>query len=221
MSGATLLLSCILALGQVPSLTAAATLRRVLALRPLTAAVCIGLSWQLSAPPDALAREGPAPKMEFFGTAEEPSGAAGVYDESDRSMLLEKAARCRRQWGKLSSRLDAELRRGRPQEARGLLAAYMGQLKVDMRLLSRAASGGDVLVRGAVGISGRSEAKFDYNSGQFELRPIAAQAEEIVSGVNDLYFNELEHGADEALARLQNLNSLFDEWQSAVMTALQ
>ena len=181
----------------------------------------MGLSWQMTATVGALAREGPAPKMEFFRATEEPSGSAGVYDESDRTMLLEKAARCQRQWGTLNSRLDAELRRGRPQEARGLLAAYMGQLKADMRLLSRAASGGDVLVRGEVGISGRAEARFDYNSGQFELRPIAAQAEAVVSGVNDLYFNGLERGADEAIAELQSLNSLFGKWQSAVTTALQ
>ena len=57
----------------------------------------MGLSWQLNSPVEALAAEGPAPKMEFFRAAEELSGAAGIYDESDRSMLLEKAARCQRQ----------------------------------------------------------------------------------------------------------------------------
>ena len=187
--------------------------------RPLVLACCVGLSLQVSGPAEALAREGPAPKMEFFRAEEETKGV-GVYDESSSSLLREKAVRCSQQWSAMSSRLETELRRGRKQEARGLLARSMGQLKADMRLLSRAASGGDVLVRGDVGISGRAEAKFDYNSGQFELRPVAARAEEGVAGVNDLYFNGLESGADEALGALGSLNSLFDSWLSEVSKTL-
>ena len=73
-------------------------------------------------------------------------------------------------------------------EIKSALSLLMGDLKADMRLVSKVACGGDILVRNGAG----SEAKFDYNSGKFAYKPVAQGAENVIDQVNEVYFNYVQ-----------------------------
>ena len=93
-------------------------------------------------------------------------------------------------------------------EIKSALALLMGDLKADMRLVSKVACGGDILVRDGAG----SEAKFDYNSGKFAYKPLAQSAENVISQINEVYFNYVQAEPTVFDKELAKANSLFDEW---------
>jgi deoxyribose-phosphate aldolase len=96
-----------------------------------------------------------------FGQQEAASSSVSVgeslYDGAERSMLRDKAQLCSQRWNAMVAKLEAALSKGQRQEAKSIIANYMGQLKSDMRLLSKAAcAAGDIYVRTGVGISGNT-----------------------------------------------------------------
>lgn len=75
-------------------------------------------------------------------------------------------------------------------------------------MLLQVESGGDILVRPNTDAA----AKFDYNSGQFALRPIAAAAEAVFAQMNDLYFYAVKEPPAVALEALGDVDAKFDSW---------
>jgi hypothetical protein len=187
-------------------------------LRKLTAAAVtsLSLSFQTIMPLPVHGVDGPVPKMEFFRAETEVKVGEVLYDGAEKAMLLQKLDSLSPKFEKMISRVEAAIRKGMQQEAKSVLSSAMGGLKLDMRFLSKAASNGDILLRGSIGVSGQAEAEFNYNSGQFALQPIAALAEKIIDSVNDLYFNGLEGATDSDLASVSTLRKLFSEWEAIV-----
>ena len=101
--------------------------------------------------------------------------------------------------------------------AKDAISGPLFQLKADMRLLSKLACSGDIYVRAKPG----AEANFDYNSGQFELKRLAQDAEVTIDDVNDLYFYGLDRGKEAALSELSKTEEAFDKWYSDVESILK
>ena len=124
----------------------------------------------------------------------------------------------RSNFDKMVNRVVSEVKTtsGEPQrrDAQATLSIYMGTLKSDMRQLSKIACDGDIYSRyNENGLSGTKEAKFDYNTGQFTLKPIAADAESVISAINDLYFNTVPTASTESIIdELKRAEDSFDDW---------
>ena len=86
-----------------------------------------------------------------------------------------------------------------------------------MRLLSKLACHGDIYIRAKPG----AEANFDYNSGQFELKKLAQDAEITIDCVNDLYFYGLDKGKSSALGELEKTVQAFNNWMGDVDAVLK
>ena len=95
----------------------------------------------------------------------------------------------------------------------------MNQIKTDMRTVSKALSGGDITVRD-ITKGGVDQPQFDYNTGQFTLKPLVAQAEDVFKIINDLYFAGIKAKvAPKALKGLGDADALFGQWVDAVLEA--
>ena len=101
--------------------------------------------------------------------------------------------------------------------AKDAISGPLFQLKADMRLLSKLACNGDIYVRVKPG----AEANFDYNSGQFELKRLAQDAEVTIDDVNDLYFYGFDKGKEYAVTEVGKTKQAFDKWYDDVETMLK
>ena len=96
----------------------------------------------------------------------------------------------------------------------------MNVLKTKMRTVSKALSGGDITIRHGT-LDGVDQPRFDYNTGQFALQPIAAKAEACFAAVNQVYFEGIKAKGppSQVLDSLQRADALFEEWLSLVTAA--
>lgn len=103
--------------------------------------------------------------------------------------------------------------------AQSALDNNMNQIKTDMRTVSKALSGGDITVRD-VTKGGVDQPQFDYNTGQFNLKPLVAQAEDVFKVINDAYFAGIKaKAAPKALKGLADADAKFNAWLGAVQEA--
>ena len=172
------------------------------------------LSSQCGSTISIAAEQGAAPKMEFFQVEGDNSKGSPLYTGNEQQMLKDKITSIESSFKTMMSKVEMAVASTQRKEAQTVVANFMGQLKADMRMLSKALSGGDIYQRGSeVGISGTKEAKFDYSTGQFALSPIAASAERVIGAINDLYFNDLPSSDGEAVTKeLAKIQTLFDEF---------
>jgi hypothetical protein len=164
-------------------------------------------------PLSSIASEGAAPKMEFFGSSDSSPIGESIYDEAEIEVIKERVKTIEQRWNTLVDKVQVALKKGRKADVQTLLANAMTSLKADMRRVSKVACGGDILVRQRVG----AEANFDYNTGQFEYKPIAKKAEDLIAEVNELYFYAIkDKGEGVAERQLDTAKRYFDEWNTLV-----
>lgn len=113
--------------------------------------------------------------------------------------------------------MEKLLSKERKLDAQQVITLDMSAIKIDMRLISKVASGGDILVRSDGGL-----AAFDYNSGTFAYQPIAKAAEEVISQVNELYFYTMrgEGGPEKTASEISVANSMFTNWLNQAKMSL-
>lgn len=139
--------------------------------------------------------EGDAPKMEFFKAEESISTGPAVYDSSEALLVKAKVRQLAKLFDNMIMKCEQVLfldagKNPQRADAQGIISTYMGQLKSEMRTISKFICAGDIYQRQTnPGLSGTREAFFDYNTGQFALKPLAADAEAVISVINDIYFN--------------------------------
>ena len=158
-----------------------------------------------------LASDG-SPNLQYFQKNEDLSLGPVLYIEGEKSIILNKYKLVASQWGKMTEMVFKLVTEGRKKDAQSTISNMMVSFKSDLRSISKAASAGEILVRNEQGAA----ANFDYNSGTFELKPIAQKAEDIINQLNDLYFYSVLSSKDEAISELQKADSLFLEWKGVV-----
>eukprot|EP00640_Fibrocapsa_japonica_P000427 CAMPEP_0113933982 /NCGR_PEP_ID=MMETSP1339-20121228/1335_1 /TAXON_ID=94617 /ORGANISM="Fibrocapsa japonica" /LENGTH=240 /DNA_ID=CAMNT_0000935577 /DNA_START=21 /DNA_END=743 /DNA_ORIENTATION=- /assembly_acc=CAM_ASM_000762 len=165
------------------------------------------LAAMLIMPGIAEAKVGDAPKIEF--NLEENSTPAGpaLYSEKDQAIIESKMKTITKTWDSMTGKVEVFLNKGNKKEAKVAIANGMGSLKLDMRTVSKVACEGDISVKSK---PGSDVVAFDYNSGQFQLKPVAAKAESAITKMNDIYFSSGD--AQAMLSMLDEAKSLFNEW---------
>lgn len=152
------------------------------------------------------------------------SAAFSAMDEAERSALVARVDATDARWRKMCGEVSKSLSATKPAYpvAQAALDLSMNQLKTDMRTVSKALSGGDITVRDTTK-GGVDQPQFDYNTGQFALQPMPAQAEEVFKVVNELYFAGIKAKADPAigLGSLSKADGEFDVWLAGVREALK
>lgn len=178
------------------------------------------ICYQLNLPCNfANAVEGAPPRIEFFKAIDTAPVSTIVYNEEDHEVLNSKLKSLSKKWNTMITLVNKSIEKGAKQDALASISNYMGQLKSDLRLISKVACGGDIFVRNRVGLSGEMEAEFNYNSGQFQLKPIAARAEKIIDSINDLYFNYIStQPKEKSAAFIMETNILFAVWANEIQT---
>ena len=132
-----------------------------------------------------------------------------LYDE--RASVKPKLAAVKTRWTTMNAELTKALEKGAKPVAKSVIDTNMNQLKVDMRVVAKALSGGSI-TENKPNNMGQQIATFDYNSGQFKLAPLPEKAEAIFAVVNDLYVNGLKGPIPPALALVRKADALFVEW---------
>ena len=149
------------------------------------------------------------------------AAAFADMDETERAALRAKTEAVVKRWKKMQGDASKALQASTPAfpVAQGALDTNMNQIKTDMRTVSKALSGGDITVRD-ITKGGIDQPQFDYNTGQFTLKPLVAQAEDVFKIVNDLYFAGIKaKAAPKALKGLSDADALFSAWVDAVLEA--
>ena len=145
-----------------------------------------------------------------------------AMNEAERTALLAKEEAVTVRWLKMKAEVAKALSAKTPAYpvAQSALDNSMNQIKTDMRTVSKSLSGGDITVRDTT-MGGVDQPQFDYNTGQFTLAPMPAQAEEVFKVVNDLYFAGIKAKGDPAVAlkKLAAADALFETWREAVGSA--
>jgi len=148
--------------------------------------------------------------------------AFSAMSEDERTALLAKAEAVTAKWLKMKAEVAKALSAKTPAYpvAQSALDNSMNAIKTDMRTVSKALSSGDITVRDTT-MGGVDQPRFDYNTGQFELQPLAAEAEKVFKVVNDLYFSGIKPKGDPAAAlnKLAAADELFVAWRDMVATA--
>ena len=160
-----------------------------------------------------------------LGSATGPKSYASAFgdmDDVERAALLAKIDGVANRWRKMQADVGKAMTASTPAYpvAQSAIDNNMNQIKTDMRTVSKALSGGDYTVRDNT-IGGVDQPQFDYNTGQFTLQPIPAQAEEVFKIINDLYFSGIKPRADPAktLQGLEKADRLFSAWLGTVQQA--
>jgi hypothetical protein len=73
---------------------------------------------------------------------------------------------------------------------------------------------GDIIVRNDNG--NEVNAEFNFNTGQFVLRPIAQKTEDVINAVNDFYFYESQETTESSLNKLNILKSTFNDYVKVI-----
>ena len=135
----------------------------------------------------AFAGYGDPPKQSYFVPEVDPKSSidSGIYNEKEN--IEEKKIKVEKEWKNMLRKVLVAIKKGNKADAQTVLANNMTTLKNDMRLVAKVACDGDILERNNPA-DPKSEAKFDYNTGKFSYKPIAAKAELIFDQINDVYF---------------------------------
>lgn len=140
--------------------------------------------------------QGSPPKLEYFVKEDDSSTGTAIYNEKDQ--IVGRVQKLDKLFNEMMTKVDTKLEGSgvisqiQRSDAQSVVSLAMGQLKSEMRTVSKVACDGDIYIRGEkAGISGTREAAFDYSTGQFALKPLAADAEQLIAAINDLYFNSL------------------------------
>jgi len=173
--------------------------------------------------PALAASEGAAPKMEYFKSEASESGGPAVYDLGEKAALKTKMEKIIKTFEDMTSKVEVAVKAGKRSDAQAQISNSMGSLKSDVRTVTKALLGGDILSRSdSTGFSGTKEAKFDYTTGQFALKALSADAESVLSLITDLYFNSIPTAAPEAIAQeLSATKTAFNIWQADAAKLLQ
>ena len=158
--------------------------------------------------------------MEFFKSADETAaGGVAVYDANELKSLKSKCDRLRASFDSMEIKVEALMKESRRNDAKAVVSNLMGTFKPDIRTVSKSLVGNDILLRGEqAGLSGTREAKFDYTTGSFTLKPLAADAESVINLINDLYFNSIPTASPEAVVKeLADARVLFDDWEALAL----
>lgn len=184
---------------------------RTKSLKSTLATVLIGSS--LCLPSLCIADNGGAAKQAFFQPfdSSETAGEA-IYDE--KKILGPTIDRVKANFISMDEKFCGYMNKNKRIDALAVLSNYMGTMKVDMRTIAKILSDGDIMVRSSTkGISGTNEAAFNYNSGQFTLKPIAQEVETIIDSINDLYFNVVPNDDKESsLEAMNKISTMFNSW---------
>jgi hypothetical protein len=146
--------------------------------------ICLGFT--LASPNYDIAYAGsgdPAKQSFTFGEDSSDSRGAAIYDEN--LTRLEKTKAVEKRWKNMIKTITESVKSNKVSPAKSAIEINMNALKSDMRLVSKIISGGDILQRNG------DLAKFDYNSGQFQLKEVASLVEEAIGIINDIYFYKL------------------------------
>ena len=148
---------------------------------------------------------GPEAKQTFFAKEDDSKIGTSLYNENDA--ISSKLEGVDLRWKKMIA--DCK----KAQDKSGIkrsIEINMAALKLDMRTISKVKSGGDILERNG------KVPTFDYNSGQFTLLPIPAQAEAVIAKINDIYFYSSKGSQVEAQKCLNEVDEMFKSWLSLV-----
>jgi hypothetical protein len=147
------------------------------------------------------------------------SPAFSAMSGEEQAALLAKEEAVIQRWVKMKADVTKALSAKTPAYpvAQSALDNSMNAIKTDMRTVSKALSGGDITVRDTT-LGGIDQPQFDYNTGQFTLQRVPAQAEAVVKAVNELYFAGIKSKGDPAVAlkKLADADELFGIWREAV-----
>merc|ERR1712146_574299 len=164
----------------------------------------------------AYAGYGDPPKQSYFVPEVETKSSIdpGIYNE--RENITERRIKVEKEWKNMMQKVLKAIKKGNKADAQTILANNMTTLKNDMRLVAKVACGGDILER-IDSADPKSEAKFDYNTGKFSYKPIAAKAETIFDQINDVYFNNLgtyvkSINIDETTTIMEQIDADFQGW---------
>ena len=149
------------------------------------------------------------------------AAAFADMDEGERAALKAKVDAVVSRWRKMQAEATKALSASTAAYpvAQSALDNNMNQIKTDMRTVSKALSGGDITVRD-ITKGGIDQPQFDYNTGQFNLKPMVAQAEDVFKPINDCYFAGIKaKAASRALKDLSEADGLFNAWLNAVQEA--
>merc|ERR1712146_578842 len=165
---------------------------------------------------EAYAGYGDPPKQSYFVPEVETKSSIdpGIYNE--RENITERRIKVEKEWKNMMQKVLKAIKKGNKADAQTILANNMTTLKNDMRLVAKVACGGDILER-IDSADPKSEAKFDYNTGKFSYKPIAAKAETIFDQINDVYFNNLGSyvkiiNIDETTKIMEKIDADFQGW---------
>lgn len=154
------------------------------------------------------------PKMEYFIKENDVKVGNAVYNEIDLSVVDSKLKVIINEWNNMINRVEISLQKNKKSDAQISISNTMGSIKINMRQLAKILNNGDIIVRNENG--NELNAEFNFNTGQFKLRPIAQKTEDVINAVNDFYFYESQETAESSLLKLNNLKKLFDEWVQVI-----
>jgi hypothetical protein len=154
------------------------------------------------------------PKMEYFNKEDDTKVGQAVYNEIDLSTIDSKLKSITNDWNNMISKVEIALKKNQKSDAQSAIANTMGSLKANMRQLAKILNNGDIIVRNDNG--NELNAEFNFNTGQFKLRPIAQKTEDVINAVNDFYFYESQETTESSLYKLTMLKTFFSEWVQVI-----
>jgi acetylglutamate synthase len=156
------------------------------------------------------------PRMEYF--VKEDDGKVGDAIYNDKIMTDDivdsKLKPIINEWDTMINKVELSLRKNKKSDAQVAISNAMGNLKANMRTLAKIMNNGDIIVRNDNG--NEVNAEFNFNTGQFVLRPIAQKTEDVINAVNDFYFYESQESTESSLNKLNILKSTFNDYVKVI-----
>ena len=118
----------------------------------------------------------------------------------------------------MTAELTKALEKGAKPAAKSVIDINMNQLKVDMRVVAKALSGGSI-TENKPNNMGQQIATFDYNSGQFKLAPLPESRCHLRGGQRPVRQRTKRADSAGARARPMKADALFVEWVAAEQAA--
>ena len=156
-----------------------------------------------------------APVVEFKSEKSLTRIGTGLFSVEDLLAIKQKSKTTNERWTTLVNTLNEDIDKGDIDDAKRTIANQMLTLKVNIRELSKIASDGEEVIR-----DGKGSASFDYNTGQFNLKPMAKQGEQIFLQVNDIYYYAIKQAPTVAKVEVSKANDMFNVWYDTVNKAL-
>ena len=156
------------------------------------------------------------PRMEYF--VKEDDGKVGDAIYNDKIMTDDivdsKLKPIINEWDTMINKVELSLTKNKKSDAQVAISNAMGNLKANMRTLAKIMNNGDIIVRNDNG--NEVNAEFNFNTGQFVLRPIAQKTEDVINAVNDFYFYESQESTESSLNKLNILKSTFNDYVKVI-----